>query len=132
MKGRIAVDFDGVIHQYTTWQGNPPTGKPVVGVRHALKRLTAAGYELVCFTAREANYVMEWLEAYDLKVFFCRITNTKTPDIIAFFDDRAFHVESNRHNGLQAAIEAFMEAKMDDGDPTLIPTLVPAQQRLVA
>jgi hypothetical protein len=47
----IAIDFDGVIHQ---WSGDygPPAGPPVQGAIKALKALVAQGKRVVIFSAR--------------------------------------------------------------------------------
>lgn len=132
MKGRVAVDFDGVIHHYTTWDGNPPKGKPVFGVRDGLRKLIAAGYELVVFTARDPNAVLDWLTFYELKQYFVQITNRKTPDIIAFFDDRGFNVVRNAARGLLAAVDSFLDARLDEQGTPLPLAVVTSQRRLEA
>lgn len=128
MKGKIAIDFDGVLHQYDKFE-DPPRGKPIRGVREALKRLTSLGYQLVVFTARPLPGTVEWLDFHELRVFFAQVTNRKTPDLIAFFDDRGWHVESNQPNALTNAVDLFLESQSPDVRIT-VQQLAPQQQRL--
>ena len=71
----VAIDFDGVIHDYEGgWQGyDVISGKPVPGVIEDILRLRAAGYTVVVMTSRAldpfgASVVREWLEAHGLSV----------------------------------------------------------------
>ena len=58
MSKMIALDFDGVLHSYTSgWQGpgeipDPPTP----GAQEFCRKLLGAGYEVVVFSSR-SNYV---------------------------------------------------------------------------
>lgn len=133
-RGTVAVDFDCVLHTYTVWDGDRPTGKPVPGARRGLQRLKAAGFDMVVFTARtDALAVMEWLAFYGLKDFFLRITNKKTPDMVAFFDDRGWHVEANDHTGLNRAVSLFLEHEAETGKiVNVVPEVAHTQRRLVA
>lgn len=126
---KIAIDFDGVLHSYDKFE-DPPRGKPVRGVYFALKRLTSLGYQLVVFTARPLPGVVEWLDFHDMRAFFVQVTNRKTPDIVAFFDDRGWHVECNQPNGLAHAVDLFLEAQAPDGPAVTVAALLPQQQRL--
>lgn len=106
----VAIDFDGVIHHYTEWDGEKPRGRPVLGIRKGLTRLKAAGYQMECFTARSKMLpVQEWLKFYGLAGFFERITNTKSPGALAFFDDRAWRVERNAIDGLDDQVKNFLD-----------------------
>lgn len=103
-----AIDFDGVVHRYFGWDGNPPTGTPVEGVVAGLQRLKDAGFSLVCFTARDAQFVRQWLDRHVLGHFFSDVTNTKPKEAIVLFDDRAAHVPSNVPYGLDRAVSKFL------------------------
>ena len=48
----IALDFDGVIHNYTEWTGPMPTGEPVRGALETVWWLKQAGYELFILSSR--------------------------------------------------------------------------------
>jgi phosphoglycolate phosphatase-like HAD superfamily hydrolase len=59
----IAVDFDGVIHQWDKSGPEVAEGLPVDGAFEALGKLLNAGYEVVVFTAREdLGPVRTWLK----------------------------------------------------------------------
>jgi hypothetical protein len=84
----IALDFDGVVHDYT----KPPPGKkmgpPVSGARDAVVFLRDRGHELVIFTARGSapEHVRKWLRYFDFPEV--RVTNVKE-DFDLLIDDRA-------------------------------------------
>lgn len=103
-----AVDFDGVIHTYFGWDGNPPTGRPIDGVVAGLQRLKDAGFSLVCFTARDAPFVQQWLDRHALGHYFSEVTNTKPKEAIVLFDDRAVRVPANVPYGLDRAASMFL------------------------
>lgn len=105
---RVAcVDFDGVIHEYTRWDGNPPTGKPIPGVHTALTKLALAGFEVVVFSARDSKHIESWLEKNGLSGYVASVTNIKIPADV-YFDDRAVYVPSNIPGGLLASFDAFL------------------------
>jgi len=49
----IAVDLDGVILEFDEWKGHRHFGKPVPGVRDALKKLKEMGFVIVVWTTRD-------------------------------------------------------------------------------
>ena len=96
----IAVDFDGVIHEYSHgWQKGAIYDPPIKGSLRALKKLMDKGYDIVVFTAREnlddvrAWLIEEWTKEFssnpnvtiDPKI---EVTNIK-PKATAYIDDRA-------------------------------------------
>lgn len=55
----ICVDFDGVIHSYSKgWQDGQIYDKPIDGVREALQKFLDDGYEVVIFTTRADDRVI--------------------------------------------------------------------------
>lgn len=97
-KKTIAVDFDGVIHEYSRgWQGGEIYDGPVEGAIEAICNLYGKGYEIVILTTRT-----NWSE---IKQWFCRhlpanqecpeftVTNIKPP-AIAYIDDRGIRFTS--------------------------------------
>lgn len=58
-KFRIALDFDGVIHQYDGWRDGTIYGEPVAGVGDVLKRWSQL-YDLVVFTCRTPRGAVYW------------------------------------------------------------------------
>jgi hypothetical protein len=89
----LAIDFDGVVHAYSSgWHGGAIYDDPVQGCAEALRELSKR-YELVLFTARgNLDDVHLWLVEHHLRHFFKDITNRK-PMAFAYLDDRAvrFH-----------------------------------------
>mgnify|MGYP001611463386 FL=1 len=82
----LAVDFDGVIHEYSGWN-NGELNNPVAGAVDAWTKLENAGYTLVVFTCREdLDRVQDWFHQHF--GFIPEITNTK-PVAVAYIDDRA-------------------------------------------
>jgi len=97
-EGTIAVDLDGTLAEYTEWKGIEHFGKPIPKMIDRVKKWIAEGRTVVIFTARAEDskaekYIKEWLEQQGLGGL--KITNIKTKDIVAFYDDRAVHVEHN-------------------------------------
>lgn len=84
-KRTIALDFDGVLHQYNGWQGGK-LSPPIEGARAAVEKLLAKVTEVVVFTTRDAKQVSEWLAHYDFP--HLEVTATKRPFYV-IVDDRA-------------------------------------------
>lgn len=104
-KQTIAVDFDGVIHQYSRgWHDGTIYDPPVEGTLEALERLHRR-YRVVIFTTRvnpdmpggNAQYkrVIDWLEEHGFEedVHFDEVTHAKPPAVV-YIDDRALHFTS--------------------------------------
>lgn len=95
----IAVDLDGTLAFYDGWKGVEHIGDPVPLMLERVKEWLAKGYEVRIFTARVENgfeaqyYVRQWVLKHVGKDL--HITNQKTMDISAFWDDRAVAVEKN-------------------------------------
>lgn len=87
MKKLIAVDFDGVIHNYRYgWHDGTLYDGPVPKALEKILLLIQNGFEIVIFTTRTNHgTIKKWLkknEFPDLKV-----TSTK-PQALAYIDDR--------------------------------------------
>jgi hypothetical protein len=68
MPQTIAVDFDGVIHQYSRgWQDGTIYDPPIPGALGALTTLMNT-YAVFIHTTREPEQVMPWLEGYGFDV----------------------------------------------------------------
>jgi hypothetical protein len=88
---RLLVDFDGVLHAYSRgWADGTTYDGPIPGALEALAALDADGYEVVVFSTRDADQIVEWLAAHGFPAY--RVTNVKEP-AVAQIDDRAirFH-----------------------------------------
>lgn len=91
-KPKLLVDFDGVIHYYRKgWHDGTPYDVPIPGAKHALAQLTAQGYEVVIFSTRDFQQIVDWLILYGFPPY--RVTNIKEP-ALAIIDDRAIHFKS--------------------------------------
>lgn len=90
-KKRVAVDFDGVLHTYSKWNGPVPTGAPTPGSQDFIADLMGAGYEPVILSSRAsspegAEGIRSWLSRWSFPAI--RITSSKVA-AIAYVDDRA-------------------------------------------
>jgi hypothetical protein len=90
----VAVDFDGVIHSYTSgWTGPEPIDPPREGALKFITDLIVEGYKVVYHTARadcalHTDAVISWLVRHDFPR--AEVTNVK-PKAIAYVDDRAVY-----------------------------------------
>lgn len=99
-KKTVAVDFDGVIHSYTSgWMGaDQIPDPPVPGAIEFLNEL-ALHYTVVIFTTRAGHEgasaaIMAWLIEHGFEAEFVEITNVKGPAIF-YLDDRAWRFRGN-------------------------------------
>ncbi len=83
-KQTIAVDFDGVIHQY---RGGKGLGVPIPGSKGGIQALQSAGIQVVVFTVRQPSIVSSWLKSNGFPPL--QVTNTKMPATV-YLDDRGF------------------------------------------
>lgn len=97
MKYTIAVDFDGVIHSYSTpWKDHHIIpDQPVVGAIEWLNEI-GKDFTVVIHTTRAKtelgmNAVSQYLTRHGCKIF-CKITSDKPPALI-YLDDRAVRFE---------------------------------------
>lgn len=59
----IAIDFDGVIHQYSKgWQDGTCYDKPVEGVFEAIESLFKQGYNVFIFSTRNSKQIKTWMK----------------------------------------------------------------------
>jgi hypothetical protein len=107
-RGTICIDFDGVIHSYSSgWQGYTPTDPPTEGALEFVQDLLAMKFEVVIQSTRVntpegAKGTRAWLNRYgfpeDLKV-----TATKPPALL-YIDDRAHRFEGDFADTFQAVM----------------------------
>lgn len=96
----IAVDFDGVLHDYRRgWHDGSVYGEPVPGSVEAITKLVAAGYSYYVFTTRavatreefdataQIQEIRQWLDRHRFPAPL-RISGEKWP-ALAYIDDRA-------------------------------------------
>ena len=92
----IAVDLDGTLAHYDGYKGPQDIGEPIPPMMRRVRQWRKEGQEVIIFTARSKNswpYIKRWLRRYGLGDM--KVTNIKTPEIMEFYDDRAFRVEFN-------------------------------------
>lgn len=94
----IAIDFDGVLHLYSSgWTGVEPTDDPVPGAQRFMERLIKRGYTPVVYSARalEKDGVEEirlWLAKHDFPRV--KVTSDKIPALL-YLDDRGLRFEGD-------------------------------------
>ena len=99
----IAIDFDGVIHEFHGWGDGTCYGDPLPGALDAIKTLSKK-YNIIIFTAKVkpdrplvngktgGELVDEWLEKYNIKQYIDKVTCEK-PRAEIYIDDKGlrFH-----------------------------------------
>lgn len=86
-KQTVAVDFDGVLHQYDGWKGADHFDEPYPWAKEFLERCKEVGYQVIIYTTRDVLAVEMWLAKYQLLSLTSGIRNEKPP-AIAYVDDR--------------------------------------------
>jgi hypothetical protein len=101
-KPKIAIDFDGVLHQYSGY--SKTLGKPIPGALAGIKALQKANMQVVVHSVRPAEMIKPWLKQHgfpDLEV-----TNKK-PIARAYLDDRAVNFGGKWDAGLVKRLVGF-------------------------
>lgn len=112
----IAIDFDGVIHSYTSgWTGFDPIDPPVVGARAAIAAMRAMGFQVIVFSCRAHDYrglagIVLWLHKHEITVD--NVTAAK-PHAEIYVDDRGWRFTGDWEEivGLARAIPRPWNAK---------------------
>lgn len=111
MKKTIAIDFDGVLHSYTSgWKGpGIIPDPPVPGMADACHQMIQAGFEVVVMSSRArhqpaAMAMASWLINHGFPPM--KITAEKVPAEV-YIDDRGY-----RFNGDAQAVLAFVQTSM--------------------
>lgn len=96
---RVCIDFDGVIHAYTSgWQGpREIPDPPVPGALEAVEAYLDAGLQVAVYSSRsksaEAWKAMRgWLRHYGFPLDRIE-TPTQKPPAQLYIDDRGFHFQ---------------------------------------
>ncbi|MGW7723109.1 hypothetical protein ACWGJ6_07135 [Streptomyces canus] len=90
--GVVAVDFDGVLHSYTSgWTGYQPIDPPEPGAREFVEWLMDQGAEVVIVSSRAnrrrgVRAIRQWLQVHGFPEV--EITHRKVR-AVAYVDDRA-------------------------------------------
>lgn len=107
----VSVDFDGVIHSYTSgWNGPVPTDPPVQGARDFINWLLDNGLSVVIFSTRAATPkgeegIWRWLREWDFPSTRILNVTDKKPKAVLYIDDRGY-----RFNGDFKELQEFLEA----------------------
>ena len=110
-KKTIAVDFDGVLNNYT---GYDPHNlfTPRSGVEDFLKTLNKQ-YEVIIYSTRNKSDIEKWLIKYHLDKYIQRVTNKKPP-AVAYIDDRAVRFNGDYSDCLEDLDERAYWQKKED------------------
>lgn len=113
----LAIDFDGVIHEYSKgWNGGEMYDPPVEGTKEALQTLKDAGHKIYIFTTRtnkafrkkddpdQTKLLQEYLDKYQIP--YDKIWTYGKPMADIFIDDRAINFSGNWKETVQQ-IEVF-------------------------
>ncbi len=92
-KKTVAVDFDGVLNDYTGWKGEDDLGQPTAGTQQFLSLLDA-DYRVVIYTTRCMSRVRVWLKEHGLSGYVDEVCNEK-PMAVAYIDDRAIRFDGD-------------------------------------
>ena len=96
----IAIDFDGVIHDFKGWGDGTCYGEPLEGSIEAIQNLSKK-YNIIIFTAKSkpnrplvggktgTQLVWEWLEKYNLTEYVKEVTAEK-PRAKIYIDDKGY------------------------------------------
>ena len=85
MKLTVCVDFDGVLNNYSGYDGDN-LGTPREGAKEFLKELNK-NYRVVVLSARRYSHIIKWLNDYGLWEYVADVTSFKPP-ALAYIDDR--------------------------------------------
>lgn len=87
-KPTICLDFDGVMSQYTGWQGADVLDRPRAGLKTFLLSFRGNNFKVVIHTTRETSLIVKWLRQYNLAGLVDEISAKKPPAAV-YLDDRA-------------------------------------------
>ncbi len=89
MTRTIALDFDGVLHQYDGVY-SAFLSEPIPGAREAIFEFLENGFEVVIFSTRDSESIETWLKEHN----FPPLTVTdKKPLCVVMVDDRAIRFD---------------------------------------
>ena len=103
-KKDICIDFDGVLNNYTGWQGEEHLASMREGCDVFLKEL-ANDYRITIFTTRRIDLVEKWLINYNINEYVFNITDKKVPAYL-YIDDRAICFRGN-YTDIAEQIKSF-------------------------
>ena len=96
----VAIDFDGVIHEFKGWGDGTCYGNPLVGALEAIKFLSKK-HNIIIFTAKSkpnrplvkgktgTELVWEWLKKHNIDQYVKEVTAEK-PRAKIYIDDKGY------------------------------------------
>lgn len=66
----ICLDFDGVMNTYNGWKGEDELFEPAEGLKEFLEWGVLEGHFFSICSTREAFKIEEWLDKYNLAIYF--------------------------------------------------------------
>jgi len=89
----IAIDFDGVLHDFKNPKPGRRMGEPIEGAKEALKSFKQARHKIIVLSVwgNKARIIGDWMKYYDLP--FDEITNIK-PAADWYIDDNGYRFEN--------------------------------------
>ena len=112
----VAVDLDGTLAYYTSWQGEWHIGQPNPGAKEFVDLLKTLGYRVILHTTRRDNDVLRsWLHDNQINVDDVWSMDTSQaagrskPIACAYVDDRAVSIPKNPDSSdfTEAAIHVY-------------------------
>lgn len=92
----LAIDFDGVVHDYKNPLVGRRMGAPIEGAKSALAKLARRNTIIIFSVWGDSPAMKEWLDFYQIK--YHKITNVK-PMADIYLDDKALRF-SNWYDSL--------------------------------
>lgn len=101
-KRNIAVDFDGVLNNYT---GYDPHNlfTPRSGAKEFLEKLHEQ-YDIIIYSTRNSSEIVKWLEKYHFDKYV-KVVTDKKPPAVAYIDDRAIRFNGDYRECLENLTE---------------------------
>jgi hypothetical protein len=91
---KIAIDFDGCIHDWKNKLEGHKMGQPINGVEQALRDFQQLEFQIIIYSVwgmpENEHIIKDWMDFYGLP--FDRITNLK-PNADFYIDDKALRFE---------------------------------------
>ena len=96
---RLAIDFDGTIHNPTHRLPGYKMGQPMPGAAEAIRQLRLQGHEIIIFptwadTQQKRQAIVDWLTYFGIE--FDDITSTK-PDAELYVDNNGYRFTDWEH-----------------------------------
>lgn len=93
---KLAIDFDGVIHDPYNVKKGYKMGQPVEGAAETIRQLHREGHTIVIFpvwadTEKKRQAIVNWLGYFQIP--FDDVTSTK-PDADVYIDNRGYHFDN--------------------------------------